>query len=293
MEVEDDEADNSAEHSVLPKRLFGFVRPSSIATEDTILRRRLTVRNYDNDVKKERKIFECIGIERNPAIAFDGDVLSFMNMVREVRRNFKWNDSLTNPGSITAVKLEASYPPNTEVKLTGLKGTDSMKFTASIDMDLNAIVAIALVVSDPDIGKNREEKLKVQGMAEYMCGGILSDYDYVHQCFRYDKDVALTLAYKDSISKTLASTENDDENDSEISFNQISPFDSMKTLSYNDLRILLGTLQKEAESENVKDLQVVVKKWVMPALRPKQLLFLPYLVVSRILINMLKISWQA
>ena len=78
-------------------------------------------------------------------------------MVREVRRNFKWNDSLTNPGSITAVKLEASYPPNTEVKLIiGHKGSDSVKFTASIDMDLDAIVAKALVESDQDIEKVRE-----------------------------------------------------------------------------------------------------------------------------------------
>jgi len=274
-EVEDDEADNSSEPPVLPKRLVGVVRPTSIASEDTILRRRLTARNYENVVKKERKIFECIGIERKPAIAIDGDVLSFINMVREVRRNFKWNDSLTNPGSITAVKLEASYPPNTEVKLIiGHKGSDSVKFTASIDMDLDAIVAKALVESDQDIEKVREYWLKVQGMAEYMCGGILSDYEYVHQCYKYDKDVVLTLAHKDSISKTLARTENDDENDSEIGFNQISPLDSMKTLSYNDLQILLGTLQKEADriSETAKTLASCSEKGVMPALRPKQML---------------------
>ena len=50
--------------------------------------------------------------------------MSFIDMVREVRHNFKWSDSATNPGIVSAVKLEASYPPNTEVKLVvGHKGS--------------------------------------------------------------------------------------------------------------------------------------------------------------------------
>jgi len=274
-EVEDDVADN-AEAPAIPRRLVGVVRPTSIASEDTILRRRLTARNYENVVKKDTKIFECIGVERKPAVAIDGDVLSFIDMVRAVRRDFKWSDSETNPGIVSAVKLEASYPPNTEVKLVvgHMCGVDTVKFTASIDMDLDAIVAKVLVETDKDIEKVREYWLKVQGQAEYMCGGVLSDYEYVHQCYKYDRDVTLTLAHKDLIVKTLARTVEDDEKDCEISFNQISPLDSMKTLSYNDLQILLGTLQKEADriSSTAKTLASCSEKGVMPALRPKQML---------------------
>jgi len=274
-EVEDDVGD-SAEPPAIPRRLVGVVRPTSIASEDTILRRRLTARNYENIVKKDTKIFECIGVERKPAVAIDGDVLSFIDMVREVRRQFSWTDSETNPGIVTAVRLEASYPPNTEVKLViGYKGCgDTVKFTASIDMELDAIVAKVLVETDKDIERVREYWLKVHGQAEYMCGGVLSDYEYVHQCYKYDRDVSLTLAHKDLIIKSLARTEQDDEKGGQISFNQISPLDSMKTLSYNDLQILLGTLQKEADriSSTAKTLASCSEKDVMPALRPKQML---------------------
>eukprot|EP00092_Neocalanus_flemingeri_P001614 GFUD01001721.1.p1 GENE.GFUD01001721.1~~GFUD01001721.1.p1 ORF type:complete len:1837 (+),score=416.06 GFUD01001721.1:479-5989(+) len=275
-EVEEDVKDSSEPPPAIPRRLVGVVRPTSIASEDTILRRRNTARNYENVVKKDTKIFECIGVERKPAIAIDGDVLSFIDMVRGVRRNFKWSDCVTNPGIVSAVKLEATYPANTEVKLVigHLGCVNSVQFTASIDMDLDAIVAKVLVETDKDIEKVREYWLKVQGQAEFMCGGLLSDYEYVHQCYKYDKDIHLTLAHKDLVVKTLARTESDDENDCEIGFNQISPLDSMKTLSYNDLQILLGILQREADriSSTAKTLASCSEKDVMPALRPKQML---------------------
>ena len=84
-EVDDDSVDSPEPPPPVPRRMVGVVRPTSVASEDTINRRSVTAANYENIVKKDRKIFETIGVERRPAMALDGEVLSFIAMVREVR----------------------------------------------------------------------------------------------------------------------------------------------------------------------------------------------------------------
>ena len=109
------------------------------------------VANYENVVKKDRRIFECIGVERKPAVALDGEVLSFIEMVKAVRSRFRHSELDTNPGIVTAVKLSASYPPNTEVKLV----VDDVVFTATVDSELTVIVAAVLAKQD------REERAEL------------------------------------------------------------------------------------------------------------------------------------
>ena len=61
----------------------GVVRTTSVAYEATITRGSIMAANYRNIVKKDQKIFEKIGI------ALDGEVLSFITMVREARRTWR------------------------------------------------------------------------------------------------------------------------------------------------------------------------------------------------------------
>ena len=255
----------------VPRRMVGVVRPTSVASEATITRRSVTAANYENIVKKDRKIFENIGVERRPAVALDGEVLSFITMVREVRRQFVAEDVETNPGIVAAVKLHASYPPHTEVKLVV---DTNIVFTAAIDTDLSAIIAQVLVKMDRDVGDVDRFLLGVSGQAEYLLSGQLSDYEYVHQCYKYDRDVRLALASKSDIARDLARTASDDQLDSEPGFDQISPLDTLKTLSYDELKILLACLQKEADRmcSTARTLASCSDKEVMKALRPKQML---------------------
>ena len=58
-EVEDDSVD-SLEPPAIPQRVVGVVRPTSIANEATILRRKLTARNYENVAMKDTKIFSAL-----------------------------------------------------------------------------------------------------------------------------------------------------------------------------------------------------------------------------------------
>ena len=273
-EVDDDSVDSpeppTSPAPVVPRRIVGVVRPTSFASEATIHRRSLAASQYENVVKKDRKIFETIGVERKPAVAIDGEVISFIDMVKEIRSQFRYDDSETNPGIVTAVRLRASYPPNTEVKLV----IDKVVFTAAVESDLDAVIAQVLVkLEDADCDVSRFW-LKIHGQAEYLCSGQLSDYEYVHQCYKYDKDVVLTLIQKSEVITDLARTQADDETDCNVTFNQISPLDTIKTLSYDELKILIATLQKEADRMSVtaRTLASCSDKEVMKALRPKQML---------------------
>ena len=260
---------DSPEPPAIPRRMVGVVRPTSIASEATIQRRSLMVTNYENVVKKDRRIFECIGVERKPAIALDGEVLSFIEMVKTVRREFRHADTETNPGIVTAVKLSASYPPHTEVKLA----VDSVVFTAAVESDLAVIVAAVLARQDRE-GRPEDFILKIRGQAEYLVEGQLSQYEYVHQCYKYDQDLHLSLVNTGQLNRELARTGQDDETDHNLGFSQISPLDTTKTLSYDELRILVSTLQKEADriSVTARTLASCSEHEVMKALRPKQML---------------------
>ena len=92
-------------------QLVGVVRPISYADEKTLLQRKKTKKNYETIVKD----FSKATIARKPCIAMDSDVESFIDMVLEVRRLFPCSDTTTNPGFVEAAKLEAEYPPDTQV----------------------------------------------------------------------------------------------------------------------------------------------------------------------------------
>ena len=38
--------------------------------------------------------------------------------------------------------------------------------------------------------------LQIHGAAEYISGGSLSEYSYVHQCYKYNRDVSFTLVLR-------------------------------------------------------------------------------------------------
>ena len=69
-EVDDDSVDSPEPPPPVPRRMVGVVRPTSVASEDTITRRSVTAANYENIVKKDRKIFENIGVEMSLGLRF-------------------------------------------------------------------------------------------------------------------------------------------------------------------------------------------------------------------------------
>ena len=78
----------------------------------------------------------------------------------------------------------------------------------------------------------------------------------------------------DLSARHLQRTKIDDESDTYIKIEDISPLDQVKKLSYSELEILLETLDKESDrmSNMSRQLAECTDKEVMSALRPKQLI---------------------
>ena len=103
----------------------------------------------------------------------------------------------------------------------------------------------------------------------------LQDYEYVHSCYKFDQDLNFVLVPASDLSaRHLQRTKQDDESDTKIKIEDISPLDQVKKLSYSELEILLETLDKESDrmSKMSRQLAECSDKEVMSALRPKQLI---------------------
>lgn len=102
----------------------------------------------------------------------------------------------------------------------------------------------------------------------------LQDYEYVHQCYKFDRDVEFVLLPRMDLVKTFLRTASDDEKDSVVTVEDISPLDQVKKISYEDLHILLETLEKEClrMAKMADQLVSCSDKEVMQALRPKQVI---------------------
>lgn len=78
------------------------------------------------------------------------------------------------------------------------------------------------------------------GANEYLTpGSSLSEYDYIRECVRLEKDVRLCLQEKKDTS--LARTERDDARDAHLTLDHLIPCQGVApSLSFDNLSILLG-----------------------------------------------------
>lgn len=79
------------------------------------------------------------------------------------------------------------------------------------------------------------------GAKEYLTpGSVLSEYDYIRECVRLEKDVRLCLT--EGKETSLARTERDDARDAHLTLDDLvsSTQGAMPMLSFDNLSILLG-----------------------------------------------------
>lgn len=84
--------------------------------------------------------------------------------------------------------------------------------------------------------------LQVRGANEYLThGSNLSEYDYIRECVRLEKDV--TLCLHEGRDDSLARTERDDARDAHLGLDDLLPTQGASPmLSFDNLSILLGEL---------------------------------------------------
>lgn len=82
--------------------------------------------------------------------------------------------------------------------------------------------------------------MQVWGAKEYLTpGSTLSEYDYIRECVRLEKDVRLCL--HDDKDVSLARTEQDDARDGHLTLDDLIPTQgAAPQLSFDNLSILLG-----------------------------------------------------
>ncbi|XP_046978612.1 phosphatidylinositol 4-phosphate 3-kinase C2 domain-containing subunit alpha isoform X1 [Vanessa cardui] len=192
------------------------------------------------------KLYDCIVKTRTKN--YDSEHKAFLKMVLDVRKKFVHSDEKTNPGHVIAARSGGRYPPNTSIKILVYNShTDEpIIFTSDVESTVEHVILTVVCSLDEDIREDMSEyMLRVWGAKEYLTpGSSLSEYDYIRECVRLEKDVRLCLSEcKDT---SLARTERDDARDSHLTLDDLIPTQgSMPMLSFDNLSILLETLEGE------------------------------------------------
>ncbi|KAK9759167.1 Phosphoinositide 3-kinase family, accessory domain (PIK domain) [Popillia japonica] len=171
----------------------------------------------------------------------DADVSAFYKMVLEVRSQFKYNDPNTNMGLVVSPMMTYQYRDVTT-------SVEHVTMQLTYDMDAPTTDQVEHVTMqltyDMDAPTTDQYTLKVWGYNEYLAPTtLLCDYEYVHSCIKLEEDVLLILIPDRMVDKTLARTYQDDKGD--IKLEDILPNEPVLPISYDNLKILLETLEKE------------------------------------------------
>lgn len=192
------------------------------------------------------KLYDCI--EKSRTRNYDSEHNAFLKMVLDVRKRFLYSDEKTNPGHVIAARSGGRYPPNTSIKILVHHAHSDEPFTFTSDVESTAEHVILTVVCslDEDIREDMSEyMLRVWGAKEYLNpGSSLSEYDYIRECVRLEKDVRLCLT--EGRDNVLARTERDDARDAHLTLDDLIPCQGASPLlSFDNLSILLETLEGE------------------------------------------------
>lgn len=173
---------------------------------------------------------------------------AFLKMALDVRKKFVYTDERTNPGHVIAARSGGKYPPNTSIKILvhHAHSDEPITFTSDVESKVEHVILTVVCSLDEDIREDMSGyMLRVRGAKEYLTpGSSLSEYDYIRECVRLEKDV--TLCLHEGRDSTLARTERDDAKDSHLTLDDLFPAQgATPMLSFDNLSILLETLEGE------------------------------------------------
>ncbi|XP_061378857.1 phosphatidylinositol 4-phosphate 3-kinase C2 domain-containing subunit alpha isoform X2 [Danaus plexippus] len=200
----------------------------------------LTTRHTTN------KLYDCIVKSRTKF--YDSEHEAFLKMVLDVRKKFIYTDVKTNPGHVIAARSGGRYPPNTSIKILvhNTHTDEPITFTSDVESTVEHVILTVVCSLDEDIREDMSGyMLRVWGAKEYLTpGSVLSEYDYIRECVRLEKDVSLCLC--EGRDDSLARTDRDDARHAHLTLDDLIPAQgSLHMLSFDNLSILLETLEGE------------------------------------------------
>ncbi|XP_028163897.1 phosphatidylinositol 4-phosphate 3-kinase C2 domain-containing subunit alpha isoform X2 [Ostrinia furnacalis] len=192
------------------------------------------------------KLYDCIVKVRTRS--YDSEHRGFLKMVLDVRKRFVHSDRKTNPGHVIAARSGGKYPPNTSIKILvhHAHSDEPITFTSDVESTVEHVILTVVCSLEEDIREDMSGyMLRVWGAKEYLTpGSSLSEYDYVRECVRLEKDVRLCL--HEGVDDALARSERDDARDSHLTLDDLLPTQgATPMLSFDNLSILLETLEGE------------------------------------------------
>ncbi|XP_063635795.1 phosphatidylinositol 4-phosphate 3-kinase C2 domain-containing subunit alpha [Cydia splendana] len=222
--------DRRKESAILPSP-----PPKNIPSVPAVVKRTTTNKLYDCIVKCRT---------RNS----DSEHKAFLKMVLDVRKRFVHSDHASNPGHVVAARSGGKYPPNTSIKILvhHNHSEEPITFTSDVESTVEHVILTVVCSLDENTRDDMSQyMLRVWGAKEYLTpGSSLSEYDYIRECVRLEKDVRLCL--HEGKDRALARTERDDARDAHLSLDELIPVQgAAPLLSFDNLSILLETLEGE------------------------------------------------
>ncbi|XP_053661051.1 phosphatidylinositol 4-phosphate 3-kinase C2 domain-containing subunit beta [Anopheles marshallii] len=226
----------------------------------------------------QRKLAPASGIERrttpyklyeNVVIAksYDKELIAFYNMVKQLRTQYRNDDQTTNVGHIVAAEFESRYVEGTSIKLLVhpaldcFAGGDQTKgqidgygppipFTCDITTTVEHVIAQVYCSLEGKICNTVSDyALKAIGIQEILCVRTrLNQLQCVHDSIKLEHDVQLGFIPKTARTmKVIARTGQDDAREAEMRLEHLLPKETTNAIGYDDLMILLETLEAEIE----------------------------------------------
>lgn len=176
----------------------------------------------------------------------------FCAKLKNLRSGFSYDDYVTNAGLVISPTLDSHQEDSLSIKLiiNSINSERPVSFTCDVSTTVEHIIShsVCSIFDDTSSICMDNFVLKVHGLSEYFSkDSCLADYEYVHQCHKFDKPVCLTLTDIKDLCRPLARTKKDDVNDTSFKCKDIAPSPKKDVISFESLNILLDTLESEIE----------------------------------------------
>lgn len=242
-------------------------------TEPPPLPPRITPTEEENSGTDTRriasKLYQDVVLKRT----YSKEMLAFYEMVRELRSQYHFDDEKTNIGHVLAAQFVSLYPEGTSIKLmvypelsaltrfasgtnaTNIQGTlagygQPVAFTCDISSSVeHVIMHVVCELEGQIVGAVADYMLKTIGAQEWLSmDTTLNQLECIHNCVKLERDIQLGLCRKTpKLLKVIARTQQDDIRDAEITIENILPREPSTSIHYDQLIILLETLETEID----------------------------------------------
>nr|XP_027227841.1 phosphatidylinositol 4-phosphate 3-kinase C2 domain-containing subunit beta-like isoform X1 [Penaeus vannamei]XP_027227842.1 phosphatidylinositol 4-phosphate 3-kinase C2 domain-containing subunit beta-like isoform X1 [Penaeus vannamei]XP_027227843.1 phosphatidylinositol 4-phosphate 3-kinase C2 domain-containing subunit beta-like isoform X1 [Penaeus vannamei] len=181
-----------------------------------------------------------------PALSADDEARAFWDCIKKRRGEYTWDDHIGNPGLLHSACLEGTVDPGLSVKLSVYyKEREPLAFTCNLDSSVEHVVMHTVCTLELP-GESADYMLKVRGVDDYLSGEtVLGEYEYVHNCIKYDQDVAFTLMHADSVRHSYQRTQEDDIAVLDVRVEDLMSAGSGEVVHHESLIIVVETFETE------------------------------------------------